>query len=81
MKRELGGGDRKRTQPPFVIAEIDPAYTTGTPKVIFDDDTSRTPIGPYPYASSYTPAANDKVLLGRVGVSGKYVVLCKIMNA
>lgn len=79
VRRELGGGNRKRVPPLFVLGKIDPAYTSGRPKVVFDDDTSQTATGPYPYVSSYTPAADDRVLLARVGVSGKYVILGKIV--
>ncbi|MCL6453543.1 MAG: hypothetical protein K6T78_07935 [Alicyclobacillus sp.] len=63
------------------MATVDPGYTSGKPKIVFDDDTSRTPVGPYPYLASYTPAANDRVLLLRVGVAGKYVVLGKVNNS
>ncbi|GMA55482.1 hypothetical protein GCM10025857_68390 [Alicyclobacillus contaminans] len=43
-----------------------------------DGDTSQTPAGPYPYLASYTPAAGDRVLLARVGVSGKFVIQGKV---
>jgi hypothetical protein len=79
VKKQLGGGHRKRVPTVFVMATIDPVYTTGRPNVIFDDDSSRTATGPYPYVSSYTPSPNDRVLLARVGVSGKFVVVGKVV--
>lgn len=43
-------------------AKIDPAYTTGKPKLIFDGETTVT-VKHYPYISTYTPKANDRVML------------------
>ncbi|KJE26979.1 hypothetical protein LG52_12 [Geobacillus kaustophilus] len=60
---------------PFSLGVIDPAYSSGRPKVIFDGSTtvsSKT----YPYLSSYTPRANDRVILANVG--GTHVILGKI---
>lgn len=62
---------------PFTLGKIDPAYSgSGRPKVIFDGSTtvsSKT----YPYLSSYTPQANDRVILANVG--GTHVILGKIV--
>ncbi|MFB5189063.1 hypothetical protein [Alicyclobacillus fastidiosus] len=79
IQKQMGGGNRKRVPKPAVMGTIDPNYSTGLPNVIFDDDTSRTPVGPYPHAGSYTPQANDRVMLLQVGNSGKYVILDKVV--
>jgi hypothetical protein len=60
----------------FRLGKIDPAYTSGRPKIIFDGETTASG-KQYPHLASYTPAANDRVLLA--AVSGSYVVLGKIM--
>ncbi len=41
---------------------IDPAYTSGLPKVTFDGQTALSTVG-YPYITAYTPAAGHRVLL------------------
>lgn len=41
---------------------VDPAYTSGLPKVTFDGVAGLSAAG-YPYLASYTPAAGDRVLL------------------
>lgn len=77
-QRVLGGSDRKPAPAPFVLGTVDSAYSgSGRPKVVLDGDTVAA--GPYPYLASYTPAAGDRVLLARVGVSGKFVVLGKVV--
>lgn len=62
---------------PFTLGKIDPTYNgSGRPRVIFDGSTvvsSKT----YPYLSSYTPQANDRVILANVG--GTHVILGKIV--
>lgn len=62
---------------PFTLGKIDPAYSgSGRPRVIFDGSTtvsSKT----YPYLSSYTPQANDRVILANVGKT--HVILGKIV--
>lgn len=60
----------------FRIGRITSTYTSGRPQVLFDGETiasTRT----YPYIASYTPAANDRVLLAKVG--NGWVVLGKII--
>lgn len=73
----LAGGRRKRKQRTNVMGIIAPNHTTGRPLVILDDDPSQTPIGPFPYLSSYSPTGGDRVLLTRAG--NKYVVVDKIV--
>jgi hypothetical protein len=60
----------------FSLGKIDPAYTSGRPKVIFDGDTVPS-TKTYPYLSSYTPQANDRVLIANVG--GSHVIIGKIV--
>ena len=50
-------------------------YVSGRPKIIFDGETVAT-TRTYPYLASYTPTADDRVLVLMVGNSG--VVLGKI---
>lgn len=59
----------------FRLGKIDPNYTTGRPRIVFDGESVASG-KQYPYLSSYTPAANDRVLLALV--SGSYIVLGKI---
>lgn len=48
------------------LGTIDPAYTTGRPKVTFDGESTMS-TRTYTYLSPYTPAAGDRVQLDRVG--------------
>ncbi|HEU4754011.1 MAG TPA: hypothetical protein VFU47_12955 [Armatimonadota bacterium] len=67
------GGSRQEPGGPLArLATIDPAYSSGNPKVTFDgEDTlsGRT----YPKLRGYTPAPGDRVLMLRVGAS--YVIV------
>lgn len=51
---------------PFALGTVDEGYTAGRPRVRFDNETTAS-VATRPYLSSYTPAAGDRVLLGRVG--------------
>ena len=73
----INQGRSKRRQRTNIMGTIDPAYTSGRPMVIMDDDTSGTPVGPYPYLNTYAPSGGDRVLLGKAG--SKYVILGKIV--
>lgn len=53
------------------MGTIDSAYVNGKPKIIFDGETTAS-VKEYTCLSSYKPAANDRVLLFKVG--GSYVV-------
>lgn len=58
---------------PGVIAST---YTSGDPMVLVNGAATAT--GPYKYLTSYTPAANDPVILAPVGGTMKaYVVIGK----
>jgi hypothetical protein len=59
------------------IAAIDPAYTTGNPKVTFEGESTLSGKG-YPFLSSYTPVAGDRVVLLPVGTT--YMIIGKIDN-
>lgn len=61
---------------PARLATVDPAYTSGRPRVTFDGEDA--PSGKaYPHLSSYAPAAGDRVLLVPAGTS--YVILGKVV--
>lgn len=57
--------------------KIDAAYTTGDPKAYINGSATLT--GPYQHLASYTPAANDTVLMMPVGALQAYVVLGKLV--
>lgn len=59
---------------PGVIAST---YTTGDPAVVVNGAAAAS--GPYKYLASYTPAANDAVILAPVGGTTRaYIVLGKL---
>lgn len=63
---------------PFRIAVIDSSYTTGDPLVTFEGETTMSG-KPYPYISTYTPRANDRVVLAPLGTS--YIIVGAIDGA
>ncbi len=59
---------------PGVIAST---YTSGDPMVVVNGAAAAT--GPYQYLTSYTPTANDNVILAPVGGTLKaYIVIGKL---
>lgn len=60
----------------YKLGTIDTAHTSGSPKVTFDGE-SVVSTKTYTRLSSYTPTANDRVLLLVVGAT--YVILGKII--
>jgi protein-disulfide isomerase len=60
----------------YKLGTIDPSYSKGRPRVIFDGEDTPSQ-KKYPYLGSYTPGKNDRVLL--LSVSGTYVVLGKVI--
>jgi len=62
-------------------AVIDPAYASGDPKALVNGSATLT--GPYNHLASYTPAANDQVLVLPIPLTAQggpvtsYVVLGK----
>jgi hypothetical protein len=56
------------------LAKVDPNYTSGRPSVIYDSDiASGTLSKPLTRLASYTPAANDRVLIVKGIIIGKIV--------
>jgi hypothetical protein len=61
----------------FKLGKIDPDYTGGDPRIVFDGESSASAKA---YKTvSYAPVANDRVLLARV--AGTYLVLGEIGGA
>lgn len=60
----------------FEMATIDPNYSSGRPKVIIDGETVAGNKR-FPYLSSYTPKANDRVELAKI--KGTWVIQGKIL--
>ncbi|WPF64885.1 hypothetical protein YTCETSXE_CDS0089 [Staphylococcus phage MVC_VPHSA2] len=61
---------------PFVIATVSSSHSSGRPRLKFAGASSDSDIT-YPYLSSYTPAANDKVFC--VQTQGTLLILGKIV--
>lgn len=59
---------------PAQAGVIDPAYTTGDPRVTVGADAALT--GPYKHLSSYTPVAGDTVALQ--WTAGTWVILGRL---
>lgn len=54
------------------FATIDSGYTSGRPSVIFDGESVATAKA-YPYLSTYTPNAGDRVMLVHGVIVGKII--------
>lgn len=50
----------------FALGTVDEGHVSGLPRVRFDDEETAS-VRTRPHLSAYTPAAGDRVLLGRVG--------------
>jgi hypothetical protein len=61
---------------PFSLGKVSSTHSSGRPQIVFDGEESASS-KKYPYLSSYTPSANDRVLL--VNVGGSHVVVGKIV--
>lgn len=66
----------KEKETVFRLGKIDPLYSTGRPKIVFDGETIAS-TKQYPYLAPYTPTAGDRVLLARV--AGSYVIIGKVI--
>lgn len=56
------------------FGKVDPNYISGRPSVIYDIDIlSGTLSKPLPYIGSYTPAANDRVMIVKGVIIGKII--------
>lgn len=51
-------------------------YTSGNPQVYVNGSSALS--GPFQYLASYTPAANDAVILAPVGALQSYVIMGKL---
>jgi len=69
--------DRRRsaTPPPFCLATVDPAWTSGRPRLTFDGETVMSTKN-YPYLSPAVFSAGERVLCARVGHT--WVVLGRV---
>ncbi len=67
----------KKVSKPFSLGTIDPNYSSGTPRVLFDGENTVS-TKRYSYLDSYKPAARDRVLL--VNISGTHIIVGKIMR-
>ena len=67
-------GDKPK--PLYRLGKIDSEYSSGRPKIVFDGEITACE-KQYPYLDSYTPTANDRVMLLRV--SGSYIVIGKVI--
>ncbi len=54
------------------FAKVDPAYVSGRPSLVFDGEDAPT-VKKYPYLSSYTPLANDRVMVVGKVIVGKII--------
>lgn len=63
---------------PHLIAIIDPAYTTGNPKVTFEGETTMSG-KQYAYINSYYPIPGDRVVLAPLGTN--YVIIGSVAGA
>lgn len=62
----------KKKEKIIQFARVDPNYTTGRPRLFFDGESAVSGKA-YPYLSSYTPQANDRVMLVKGVIVGKIV--------
>lgn len=72
----MGERNQGKDPPAFCLGTIPAGYTSGRPQIQFDGEStvsSRT----YPYLSSYTPVASDRVLVANV--SHGAVILGKVV--
>lgn len=55
-----------------LLGKVDPNYTLGRPSVIYDVDLLSGALSkPLPYLDSYTPTANDRVMIVKGVIIGK----------
>lgn len=71
------GDSAKKETNTFLYAKVDPNHQGGRPKLIFDSSPTELSRKGYPYLSSYTPTASDRVLC--INKCGDIVVLGKII--
>lgn len=66
------GQVRKEVKSEVKFATVSPTYTGGQPTLIFDGDSQET-LKTYSYLSSYSPMANDRVIVVKGVVLGKII--------
>jgi hypothetical protein len=64
--------DEKKIDKTVRFGKIDPSHVSGRPKVLFDGN-STVSTKKFPYVSSYTPAANDRIIVLKNVIIGKIV--------
>jgi hypothetical protein len=67
--KEFGNKEQEKI---VSFGKVDSNYISGRPSLIFDGETAVT-IKKYPYLSSYTPGANERVMLIKGVIVGKIV--------
>jgi hypothetical protein len=66
----FGGGQSND----ILFGTVDAGYTSGRPKVVYDIDISTGALSKtLPYLASYTPAANDRVMIVKGVIVGKII--------
>jgi len=73
---EIVGAKEKSLVVDIKFGYIDENYTTGKPKVLFDGEDAVSTKA-YPYLSSYTPVANDRIMCLQKG--SVIVVVSKVI--
>jgi hypothetical protein len=69
---ELSAMFRTENKNDVLFGAVDPAYTSGRPRVIYDIDISTGALSrELPYLPSYTPSANDRVMIVNGVIIGK----------
>jgi hypothetical protein len=66
---------KRKVYIPFSLGRIDPFYSGGKPRVIFDGE-NKPSYKRYTHLSSYKPVANDRVLMANI--AGTHVILGSI---
>lgn len=61
---------------PYKLGIIDPNYTDGKPRILFDGEAVVSE-KEYPRIASYSPAPGDRVIIARL--AGSYVILGKVI--
>lgn len=70
------GMTQDKNKNPFVIATVSSSHSSGRPRLKFAGASSDSNVT-YPYLSSYTPAANDRVFC--VQIQSTILIIGKIV--
>jgi hypothetical protein len=64
----------EKIQKNIQFAKVNPSHTSGRPSVVYDMDIATGTLSkPLPYLSSYTPSANDRVMVVHGVIVGKVI--------